>query len=605
MIAAPAMYGGSDTPEGAMLVCFPLDGVRSILPLQLSESFGIQLCAKGVGFDELSFRNDSLDSDTDEIALPAGLVARLRYYREPLRRRGQALLVEVIGLSVLFLSAGSLLAWLCIHLLILRPLTSLQTRTAEFAVHEQPLRPGRTPIRELNSLNESFERMAEMVELRNTKLRAQTSRLEIRVQERTAEIEATNDKLRTEIAERTQAERMQRHLAAEAERANLAKSQFLATMSHEIRTPMAAILGYCELLGEGDLATEATEQLGVITRNAAHLLHIINDILDLSKIDAEKLEFESTEFDIRAALLDLTDLLRVRAIDKNVAFDIEMTMSPQRVIGDPTRLRQVLANLIGNAIKFTENGSVRLVCRDADEAIPTRAGHARLAFEVHDSGIGMTDTQMEKLFKPFSQVDSSHTRRFGGTGLGLVISQRIVELMGGEITVTSTVGEGSCFAFEVDIELPDTDTCQLPEPAPRAPAPTKIDASTLRLDGTRVLIADDGRDNRRLFSHFLIKAGADVTTVEDGEQAIEVALDESFDIILMDIQMPVVDGYGATRVLRANGIDVPIIAFTAHAMREHEQECLDVGCNGFLSKPVSRDRLVTEVHNQVNGPWFR
>lgn len=401
----------------------------------------------------------------------------------------------------------------------------------------------------------------------------------------------------------TQIQLAQSQQAAEA--ANQAKSEFLANMSHEIRTPMTAILGYMELIAqECPRSCEfSRETLGchieVISKNAHLLLQIINNILDLSKIEAGKLEIASVPCSPRQVVSEVVGLLKVQAVGKGLRLHVDCRGPiPATIRTDPVRLRQILINLTGNAIKFTEAGEVRLVLRLASggDAPP------KLQIEVADTGRGMAEDQLSKLFKAFSQVDASTTRRFGGTGLGLMISRRLARLLGGDIQVQSEVGKGSTFTLTVATGALDG-VALIEDPGeaendghPTRPAP-EGPAQTIR---GRVLLAEDGPDNQHLISLLLRRAGAEVTAAENGRVAVDLALasraqGKAFDVILMDMQMPVLDGYGATRELRAAQWQGPIVALTAHAMAGDRQRCLDAGCDDYASKPIDRQQLLKTV----------
>ena len=384
-----------------------------------------------------------------------------------------------------------------------------------------------------------------------------------------------------------------------AETANRAKSEFLANMSHEIRTPMTAILGYSDVL-LGELEQESSlSAVQTIKRNGEHLLNLINDILDLSKIEAGKLVVEQISCSPIQVVADVASLMRVRAQAKNIPLDIEYAGSiPESIHCDPIRLRQILINLIGNAIKFTETGSVRVLTR----LIQSSDRPSWLQFDVIDTGIGMTQEQVLRLFKPFMQADSSTSRKFGGTGLGLSISKRLAKLLGGDILVSSTPGEGSTFSVTVETgALDGVQMLESPaeamaegrrEPKPNAVADVKLDC--------RILLAEDGPDNQRLLSFVLTKAGAEVTVVEDGHIAYEQALaarDEGrpFEVVLMDMQMPIMDGYTATKKLREEGYDGPIIALTANAMLGDDEKCREAGCDGYLTKPIDRAKFLPVI----------
>ncbi len=390
-----------------------------------------------------------------------------------------------------------------------------------------------------------------------------------------------------------------------AEIANRAKSDFLANMSHEIRTPMTAILGYTDLLAEsGDRAAapkSRLEYIDTIKRNGEHLLTIINDILDLSKIEAGRVEIERLEVNLADLLRDLDALMQVRAKAKGVSLTFEAaTPIPRSIQSDPVRLKQVLVNLIGNAIKFTEIGGVRVVAR----AIP---GRASVNFEVIDTGVGISPSSLDTLFNPFTQADSSTTRRFGGTGLGLSISRNLARILGGDITVESQLGRGSTFTLSLSHEahvesdwLPAGPITQAEPPVSRI---VVADSASLPLAGLRIAFAEDGPDNQRLFTHHLRKAGASVTTYDNGLRALEaMSIDgdtsrplvspPAFDLLITDMQMPEMDGYTLARTLRERGWTRPIIALTAHAMSGDAEACKAAGCDAYASKPVDRAKLI-------------
>ena len=397
----------------------------------------------------------------------------------------------------------------------------------------------------------------------------------------------------------TAAKQAEAKLAEAAERAHAAsrsKSEFLANMSHEIRTPMTAILGYAEML-----ALEAAHDRSVIEdytetirRNGDHLLSIINDILDISKIEAGKMEIERIETDAGAIAREVVSLMGVRASGKAITLEVLVDPSVPRVIlSDPVRMRQILTNLVGNAIKFTELGSVQL---------RVRCTGGMVCFEIEDTGIGIDSDQVARLFNAFEQADSSTTRRFGGSGLGLRISHRLARMMGGDLTVRSTPGVGSVFTCTLPVVLPAE------QRRAEKLTPTKPAASTgQRLEGMRVLLAEDGPDNQRLITFHLRHAGAHVDVAENGLDAARmlgwdgrgfVPDQPAYDLLMTDIQMPEMDGYDLARLVRRGGLQIPILALTANAMSGDAQKCLDAGCDGYASKPIDRDRLI-EACRQV------
>ncbi len=382
-----------------------------------------------------------------------------------------------------------------------------------------------------------------------------------------------------------------------AEQANRAKSTFLATMSHEIRTPMTAIMGFSDVLLEGLEKEENISAVATIKRNGEYLLALINDILDLSKIEADKLEIERIACSPVAVVSDVASLMRVRAEAKGLPLEVEYAGAiPETIHCDPTRLRQILINLIGNAIKFTETGSVRMVLR----LVQDTASPPSLQFDVIDTGIGMTPEQASKLFRPFAQAAASTTRKYGGTGLGLTISKRLAKILGGDVTASSIPGKGSTFSATVQTGSLDG-VLMLENVAQTGSKQTakKAAASVVGLD-CRILLAEDGPDNQRLISFVLNKAGADVVLAENGLIAHDMALaaradGQPFDIILMDMQMPVMDGYTATTQLREAFYTGPIVALTANAMAGDDEKCRAAGCDGYATKPINRAKLFATI----------
>ena len=391
-----------------------------------------------------------------------------------------------------------------------------------------------------------------------------------------------------------------------AEAAALAKTRFLANMSHELRTPMTAILGFTELLledGDLDRAPPArVERLHTLRRSGKHLMRILNDILDLSKIEAGAIEIERREANPFEVIGEVASLMRGLAEQKDIGFEVQFaTPIPQVIQTDTTRLRQILMNLLGNAIKFTDNGGVRIVTTLPAEGPP------RLRIQIIDTGLGMSPDVYERIFQAFSQGDASTTREFGGTGLGLTIARELAVVLGGEILVQSEEGFGSTFTLEIPtgnidgVPLVNAPT----ELAPGVEADEDEELSTrtyLKLirktkPERRLLLVDDGEDNRRLISFTLTLAGFDVVEAENGMLAVQFAraaseAEDPFDLILMDMQMPIMDGYSATRMLREEGFAVPIIALTAHAMRGDREACLAAGCDAYTTKPIERRALV-------------
>ncbi len=409
--------------------------------------------------------------------------------------------------------------------------------------------------------------------------------LEIRVRERTAELDIANQEL-------TQRSGELRVALQTAEAASRAKGEFLANMSHEIRTPMTAIVGFADILLERPTEAEALESAQIIKRNGEHLLNIINDILDLSRIEAGGHSVEISLCAPRDIVADAIATMKVRADAKALPLKLEFAGEiPENIKTDPIRLRQILLNIIGNAIKFTEVGSVRVAVR-CDTGSD---GQAMLQFDVIDTGMGLSQQELGLLFQPFFQSDSSAHRRFGGTGLGLAISRRLARMLGGDIAVASLPGQGS--TFSVTVATGPRDELQSKDQPPQVTELHSPAGIRPRKLGCRILLAEDGLDNQRLIAFVLRKAGAEVVVVENGRMALDLVLaagqnDTPFDVILMDMQMPVMDGYEATRRLRSAGYKRPIIAVTAHAMAEDRQKCLDTGCDDYVSKPIDKERLI-------------
>ncbi len=410
--------------------------------------------------------------------------------------------------------------------------------------------------------------------------------------------------VQADLRARAQAEAARAAAQSAAEAANRSKSDFLANMSHEIRTPLSAMIGYGDLLLDSQLSvSERLNCVNTIRRNGQHLLTVINDILDLSKVEAGLLELERVECSPCQIASDVVSMMRVRALEKSLRLELRVEGKvPETITSDPTRLRQILLNLVGNAVKFTEAGWVRLVLK---LATPPEHSAPHLRFEIIDTGIGMSAEQLTRIFQAFAQADTSMTRRFGGTGLGLNISRRLARKMGGDITVESSPGRGSLFALE--IETGPLANVRMVERCSEA-----VEGLSLHQDlplpmlAGRVLLAEDGFDNRALLSLYLRRAGAEVEIAENGRVACEKALAAAkagnpFGVILMDMQMPELDGYGATSRLRSLGYKGTIVALTAHAMAEDRDRCLNAGCTDYLSKPVERAHLLQVVKEYLGA----
>lgn len=394
------------------------------------------------------------------------------------------------------------------------------------------------------------------------------------------------------VTDRVRAVRSLQSAKLEAESANKAKSAFLANMSHEIRTPLGAILGFAEIIRAHNLdLAERKKYLDIVIRNGKSLIRIIDDILDLSKIEAGKLEIEKTPVNMNALLQEVLTMFFDRASRKNIQLVYEATaINNLNVMTDAIRARQILINLIGNAIKFTSKGSVKITC----EVEQLSRIQRKITFKIQDSGIGMSQDQAERLFQPFTQADIAYTRRYGGTGLGLALSRNLARALGGDVKITQCkINDGCTFEFSfvaVETNQPLNTVVTRPAPVPES-----------SLAGIKVLAVDDSPDNRELIKMILSNSGLEVTEVESGEEAIQQAFKEHYDIVLMDIQMPGLDGYGALAELRKRGFKEPVLALTAHAMKEEKNRTLAAGFADHVTKPINSEILLQTIQSHVRN----
>jgi len=530
-----------------------------------------------IEIDLLVDEESSTDSAEER---PVGYVC-LTYDLEPAYAKLRSNILSSAAIAVVVILIGTVITILIVRQL-LTPVRNLAATTTAIADGDLSRRAGEQAVGEVGDLAKAFNHMADT-------LAQYTGNLETQVQERTSEL---------------------RRAMEEAEEANQLKSDFLANMSHEIRTPMTAILGFTEtLLDESTSESERTQMADTIRRNGEHLMQLINDILDISKIESGRLELERLECSPCQIIAEVASTMRQRAKGKGIDLKVEYAGAiPVTIRTDPMRLRQALINLVGNAVKFTELGSltIRTGLNGSQE-------EPQLFVEVIDTGIGIPPDRVDAVLEPFKQADTSTTRKYGGTGLGLTITKHIAELLGGSLSVTSEVDQGSVFSFR--IATGPLDGVELTEhPVEEAASRHQVEKQRVsRALDARVLLVEDGPDNQRLISFLLRKAGAEVALADNGQVGMNMALEakdegKPFDVILMDMQMPVMDGYEATRRLRTEGYAGPIIALTAHAMANDRTKCLETGCDDFATKPINRTQLIEIVreyatqHRQQTEP---
>jgi PAS domain S-box-containing protein len=381
-----------------------------------------------------------------------------------------------------------------------------------------------------------------------------------------------------------------------AEAANLAKTRFLTNISHEIRTPLGAVLGFAELMNDPALSDRERNQLGAtVRRNGIQLTHLINDLLDLSKVEADRLEIEALQFDFLSLLKDVIEVTQAQIASRDRAISLKVKLVgriPSQISSDPVRIKQMFLNIVGNAVKFTETGSITIFIQHEYR----EDGCNWLHFSVRDTGIGMDDNQQARIFQPFSQADCSTTRKFGGTGLGLVLTRRLAQLMDGNLELTrSRLGKGSEFKLTIAIKIPEETRFvgQMPTGLSNL-----VDGKAIfypNLAGVKILLVEDSADNQDLIKHILTLADAEVAIANNGQEGIAMAVQGNYDVVLMDVQMPVLDGIKATEKLRQLNFSRPIIAVTAHAFSEERERCLNAGCDDQITKPIDRLTLLNTI----------
>ena len=392
------------------------------------------------------------------------------------------------------------------------------------------------------------------------------------------------------------------HAREQAESANRAKSEFLANMTHEIRTPLNSILGFADIMRRGSVSPgDTAEYLEIIVNSGRHLVELVDEVLDVSKVETGRMEIDRQPCELRSVMNEVVGLMSPKAAERETALIVQVSDDiPGVITTDRFRLRQILLNLIGNAIKFTSSGSIRVDCELRKTNDPSAEPQQKLAIHITDTGIGIAADRLETIFEPFVQADSSTTCQYGGTGLGLTLRRSLAQLLGGSLSVTSVFGVGSTFTVNID---PTPMNERFPDTSAAPAVVSDVAAPTLPAQQTphrgRLLIVDDVVTNRRYLRLLLKRAGFEIVEAENGQKALDAVEAQDFDLVLMDLQMPVMDGYQATEQLRQSGIDIPVIAVTANPFEASLQKSLKAGCNAWLTKPVDPDALLDEISKQL------
>ena len=570
---------------------------NTVLNHHVSEVFshrpisGIRISA-GDQSDILGEISTELNSYSRSISQNAEIEAYYPSNEQIINQTRQRLVIAVVAILLVF---GFLLR-VMIQNVLAKPFQVLMDATQSVSNGDMDLRLDVSREDEFGHLSRFFNQMLERIQTQQVELTEANKEL---INEITVRKDAEKN-LRThqEALEKLVEERTSDLAVArdQALAASQTKSAFIANISHEIRTPLTPIIGFAEAMLNSKQSTEVQEQsLKTIIRNGRHLSQIINEILDLSKIEANSLDVEKIEINPFSVVADVESIVSVIAQEKGLEFSVEYEYPvPQKIFNDPTRIKQILMNLATNAVKFTDKGEVKFrVCYDDLSR--------QLLVSVSDTGIGVSAEKRKRLFKPFSQADHSTTRKYGGTGLGLYISKRMANLMGGDISLESIEGVGARFTvtlcvgehedLELAYKLPSLKEDEFDE---------LIRLGELHLSGN-ILLAEDSPDIQCLMQFLLKRTGANVTLVENGELAVEAVLKDDFDLILMDMQMPVMGGLEAVEILRTTGCSIPIIALTANAMKEDQQRYSEIGCDGFLSKPVEQNKLYKTLSKHLSS----